>query len=161
MAWRSLSRDAWLDHPLNRVRGWIAAIVVLRVLQLLHAVTVLSIGLRLAVEGGAGWRNAHNQPEFWTELGWGFIDIAPVLALLWAIWARWRFAPELNLALTVTWLGFAGLTVFSGASNPLVPPPSLGYEMAIPAFIWLAIALYFFIGARPNVMFCRRVRAAP
>ena len=155
--WRQLSEAEWRDDPQNRARGWVGVIVWLHVLLIVATPAALLADLRDALSGDiANTFLSEVQPFSLQIAGWTFF-YASGLAMLWSIWTRWRYTPELNLGILVTttasWilveLHFPEPKIASEWFYELV-----GYLSVLFAF---SLAVYLFVGSRPNLMFKRRV----
>ena len=159
--WRELSDTEWSDHPLNRARGWVVFIVWFYVFVIVVTPITLLISVQDALSGDiAGTVLYENRPFNLQAAETGYYAVG-TLAVLWAIWTRWRYAPELYLVNVLVGVAI----VF--ALDLLYPEPDLDLGwwrdalLVLVSLIEVPLAIYMLIGARPNVMFKRRVRAAP
>ncbi|MEM8821812.1 MAG: hypothetical protein AAGE90_20195 [Pseudomonadota bacterium] len=156
--WRALHDHEWQAHPLNRVGGLLGvAVAALIVLHIgFHA--ALALVMQEALTEGMEPLPEVAGATLWAFPAYAALSAGATLAVLWSIWTRWLYAPELNIACAVT-LAIAdraqvyvdGLPLFGESSEEIAL--FLGAHLLTAAF-----AVYLFIGKRPNIMFRRRER---
>ncbi|MEM9764559.1 MAG: hypothetical protein AAF968_18985 [Pseudomonadota bacterium] len=158
--WRTLSEPEWRAHPLNRVGGLLAVGVGLLIVFEVVVATLSALVMQdFLIHGGAP------DPDFARATIWAFplyaaLGSCGTFALLWAIWTRWRYLPELNAVIV------AILAVADRAQVLIDGLPFFGNSAVEAAMLFgfyvltIAYAVYLFLGRRPNVMFRRRERVA-
>jgi len=150
--WRQLTAEEWGAHLLNRVWGWMAPIAVLLMIEgPIEGALILSGAI-------ADWETtraliASAEPEW---MGWVQL-LVPIgeLMLLFLLFSRFRWFPEAYLAVRGTAYGITAAT--GGLIVEAAPEIAIAQALIIGAEAMLCI--YLFLGARPNVLFKRRVRA--
>jgi hypothetical protein len=159
--WTELSEAEWSAHPLNRARGWIGFLVWLDIFVVVITPAIMTYSLSETSDGTTADFLILGRPV-WLQMLDPSITYAVSLTFLWTVWTRWRYAPELNVALI---LATSCITIVEELIYPdpdfegdpeflLVYLVSFGFG----ALLNILIVLYLFLGARPNVMFRRRVR---
>lgn len=152
--WRQLGIAEWRAHPLNRIGGWLLLVALLLFLEgpLVGAVTLAEAisdfdALRAAVR--------MVRPEWygWLQL---VVPLAAPVVLLILLLLRARWFPEVYLGLRLATYALAALSGAFAAWDEWWL--ALGQASMITGEI--ALAVYLFVGRRPNIVFRRRDRTA-
>ncbi|MEM7508865.1 MAG: hypothetical protein AAF415_19220 [Pseudomonadota bacterium] len=157
MSIRTLSETAWRDHPLNRLKGGMIAVLVWASMQLLFAIAVAG-GLAFF---GTGWLFREGVPDAYEWLLWGAMVAGPLL-IVPAMLRKNPLTPALYAAyIGVTFLLLLGAEFYAldwfSASRYEVDGGWIGAAIfALAVTIDLIVIFYLFRGARPNVIFRRR-----
>jgi len=152
-SWRHLSPDEWARHPLNRIWGWLAPIVVLLFIEgPIEGGMILAGALADFEMTRAVVRSVEPEWYGWLQL---VVDPAAPLVLLLLMFLKVRPFPEIYLGVRGLSYGLAALA--GGFQTWAIWWIALAQGLIIAAE--LALAVYLFLGDRPNVVFRRRVRA--
>ena len=153
VSWRELSTDEWRAHSLNRLRGWLIAVLAILVIE--GPLSLVMVGSLAVIDPAAITGLMQENTPDWLEWSQLAVPAAVTLLLILAFLRHRRF-PEAFVVIRL--LGYL-VAIASGALAAwalwwfaLVQITLIAGEIAL---VW-----HLFAGARPNVVFRRRVRMA-
>jgi hypothetical protein len=154
MSWMELGADAWRVHPLNRIRGWLIPIVLLLIIQGPLQGVLLLAG---AVADFEAFRSVFDgQVSDWFEWVQLVVPTLGAMVLLILIYMRARRFPEIIAA-------FRGLAYLIAIAGGAFSGWTVSWFRLVEATLIageIGLIIYLFVGARPNVIFKRRIRNA-
>jgi hypothetical protein len=153
MSWRELSTDEWRANSLNRLRGWLIAVLALLVIE--GPLSLVMVGSLAMIDPAAMTGLMQEDTPDWLEWSQLAMPVAVTLLLLLAF-MRYRRFPEAYVVIRL--LGY----LVAIASGALAAWALWWFALAQITLIAGEIALVWHLlaGARPNVVFKRRVRIA-
>jgi hypothetical protein len=153
MSWRELSTDEWRVHSLNKLRGWLIAVLALLVIE--GPLSLVMVGSLAVIDPAAITGLMREDTPDWLEWSQLAVPVAVTLLLILAF-IRYRRFPEAYVMIR-----FINYLV-AIASGALVAWALWWFALVQIILITGEIALvwHLFAGARPNVVFKRRVRMA-
>jgi hypothetical protein len=153
MSWRELSTDEWRAHSLSKLRGWMIAVLALLVIE--GPLSLVMVGSLAVIDPAAMTGLMREDTPDWLEWSQLAMPVAVTLLLILAF-MRYRRFPEAYVVIRL--LGY----LVAIASGALAAWALWWFALVQITLIVAEIALvwHLFAGARPNVVFKRRVRMA-
>lgn len=142
--WRTIGAAEWAVHPLNRFRGWLLVIIILLLLTILSAVTMLL--------GDMPEMRLYTDPM--ADRIIAIATLAMAVTIFVSIARRHPLTPEITAATSA--LGFlvqVGVDLFFDRLEA-----DMAVDYAVSLLLMGLMLAYLFRGARPNLMFRRRLR---
>ena len=159
MGWIYLSNDDWRSHRKNRFGGLMVGVLLWVTLQLVFAVLVILV---LATDRETLFRE--EVPDAYDWLLWIAMAAGPII-ILPALVLKKSFAPTLFAAyICVTFLlllgaEYFGLDWFSAQRYETAAGTLQSVVFAVAVTVDVLVIRYLFTGARPNVIYRRRIPA--
>jgi hypothetical protein len=153
MSWRELSTEEWRAHSLNKLRGWLIAVLALLAIE--GPISLVMVGSLAVIDPAAMTGLMQEDTPDWLEWSQLAMPVAVTLLLILAF-MRYRYFPEAYVVIRL--LGY----LVAIASGALAAWALWWFALAQITLIAGEIALvwHLFVGARPKVVFKRRVRMA-